>query len=114
MPVFVTRGVREAAGQPGQLARRWLTSVATRPVNSQNRVVGLLGGSLTAQTARLLLDEADATGRITLSQATLAAMLGAQRPSVNKVLRELAAAGMIEVSYRNIRVVDVARLADVD
>ncbi len=95
----------------GQLPRRWLTSVASRLANSQNRLVGLLGGSLTAQTARLLVDEADATGRITLSQATLAAMLGAQRPSVNKVLRELAAAGMIEVSYRNIRVIDRDRLA---
>lgn len=59
------------------------------------------------------MDEADATGRIALSQATLAAMLGAQRPSVNKVLGELAAAGLIEVSYLNIRVVDVDRLAEV-
>ncbi len=96
-----------------QLARGWLTNVAIRLANSQNRLVGLLGGSLTAQTARLLLDEADAAGRIALSQATLAAMLGARRSSVNKVLGELAAAGLIEVSYRNIRVVDVDRLAEV-
>jgi len=92
----------------GQLARRWLTSVAVWLANSQTRLVGLLGllgGSLTSQTARLLVDEADAAGRITLSQATLAAMLGAQRPSVNKVLGELAA-GLIAVSYRNIRVLD--------
>lgn len=95
----------------GQLARRWLTSVAARLANSQTRLVGLLGGSLTHQTARLLADEADATGRIALSQATLASMLGAQRPSVNKVLRELVAAGLIEVSYRNIRVLDRAGLA---
>jgi CRP-like cAMP-binding protein len=98
----------------GQLARRWLTSVAARLANSQTRLVGLLGGSLTHQTARLLADEADATGRIALSQATLAAMLGAQRPSVNKVLRELVAAGLIEVSYRNIRVLDRAGLAAID
>jgi len=90
----------------GQLARRWLTSVAARLASSQTRLVGLLGGSLTSQTARLLVDEADAAGRIGLSQATLAAMLGAQRPSVNKVLGELAAQGIIEVSYRNIRVLD--------
>ena len=32
---------------------------------------------------------------------------------VNKVLGELAAAGLIEVSYRNIRVVDADRLAEV-
>ncbi len=95
----------------GQLARRWLTSVAARLANSQSRLVGLLGGSLTSQTARLLVDEADAAGRIALSQATLAAMLGAQRPSVNKVLRELSAQALIEVSYRNIRVLDRDRLA---
>ncbi|ANH39612.1 HTH-type transcriptional regulator Cmr [Nocardioides dokdonensis FR1436] len=98
----------------GQLARRWLTSVASRLAHSQNRLVGLLGGSLTAQTARLLLDEADATGTLSLSQATIAAMLGARRPSVNKVLGELAAAGLVEVSYRHIRVIDRDRLAQVD
>lgn len=97
----------------GQLARRWLTSVATRLANSQTRLVGLLGGSLTTQTARLLLDEADRDGRITLSQSTLAAMLGARRPSVNKVLGELADAGLVEVAYRSIRVLDRARLAGV-
>ncbi len=32
---------------------------------------------------------------------------------VNKVLGELAAAGLIEVCYRNIRVVDADRLAEV-
>ncbi len=88
--------------------------MASRLANSQNRLVGLLGGSLKAQTARLLADEADATGRISLTQATLAAMLGAQRPSVNKVLGELAEARLIEVSYRNIRVIDRDRLAQVD
>lgn len=90
----------------GQLARRWLTSVAARLATSQTRLVGLLGGSLTSQTAQLLLDEADRDGRITLSQATLAAMLGARRPSVNKVLGELADAGLIEVAYRNIVILD--------
>ncbi len=90
----------------GQLARRWLTSVAARLATSQARLVGLLGGSLTAQTARLLADEADSSGRIAMSQATLAAMLGARRPSVNKVLGELAAAGLLDVSYRRIQVLD--------
>ena len=86
-----------------------LTSVASRLAQPEP-AVGLLGGSLTAQTARLLADEADATGSISLSQATLAAMLGAQRSSVDKVLGELAEAGLIEVSYRQ-RVVDRGRLA---
>lgn len=96
----------------GQLARRWLTSVATRLANSQTRLVGLLGGTLTAQTARLLLDEAERDGRIALSQATLAAMLGARRPSVNKVLGELAGAGLIDLAYRSIRIADRDGLAE--
>lgn len=94
----------------GQLARRWLTSVAARLAQSQNRLIGLLGANLTAQTARLLLDETDEHGRITLSQATIAAMLGARRPSVNKVLGDLAASKLIDVSYRSITVLDRARL----
>jgi len=36
------------------VARRWLSSVAQRLAASQARVLGLLGGSLTAQAARLL------------------------------------------------------------
>lgn len=94
----------------GQLARRWLTSVAARLANSQNRLIGLLGANLTAQTIRLLLDEADGHGHISLSQSTIAAMLGARRPSVNKVLGELSDAKMIEVSYRNITLLDRQRL----
>lgn len=94
----------------GQLARRWLTSVAARLAHSQSRLIGLLGANLTAQTARLLLDETDEHGRITLSQATIAAMLGARRPSVNKVLGELAESKLIEVSYRSIHVLEPQRL----
>ncbi|MGH3648087.1 MAG: Crp/Fnr family transcriptional regulator [Micromonosporaceae bacterium] len=94
------------------VARRWLTSVATRLAHSQTRLLGLLGGTLTQQTARLLLDEADETGRISLSQQTLAAMLGAQRPSVNKVLRDLENRRLIELAYRSIRLLDRDGLAD--
>lgn len=94
----------------GRLARRWLTSVAARHAQSQNRLISLLGANLTAQTARLLLDEADEQANISLSQSTIAAMLGARRPSVNKVLGELAHAGLIEVSYRSITLLDRERL----
>jgi CRP-like cAMP-binding protein len=94
-----------------QVARRWLTSVATRLAHSQTRLLGLLGATLTQQTARLLLDEADAAGRVALPQRTLAAMLGAQRPSVNKVLGELAGWQLVELAYRTIRITDRDGLA---
>src|SRR5215468_1098989 len=92
------------------IARRWLSSVAQRLAASQARVLGLLGGSLTAQACKLLADEA-VSGRVELPQQTLAAMLGAQRPSLNKVLKDLEHDGLIAISYSAIEIRDTARLA---
>ena len=96
------------ATRPG-IARRWLSSVAQRLAASQARILALLGGSLTAQAARLLAEEA-ADGRVELPQRTLAAMLGVQRPSLNKVLKDLERDGLIRISYAAIEVLDRARL----
>lgn len=92
------------------IGRRWLSSVAQRLAASQARILGLLGGTLTAQTARLLADEA-AGGRVELPQRTLAAMLGVQRPSLNKVLKEFERDGLIQIGYSSIDILDRARLA---
>jgi CRP/FNR family transcriptional regulator, cAMP and macrophage regulator len=91
------------------IARRWLSSVAQRLAASQARVLALLGGSLAAQAASLLADEA-VDGRVELPQRTLAAMLGVQRPSLNKVLKDLERGGLIRISYSTIEVLDRARL----
>jgi CRP/FNR family transcriptional regulator, cAMP and macrophage regulator len=88
------------------IARRWLSSVAARLVSSQARLLGLLGGSLAEQAARLLLEEASDEGLVPLPQRTLAAMLGVQRPSLNKLLREFQRQGLIELGYRSVRVLD--------
>ena len=92
------------------VARRWLSSVAQRLAASQARVLGLLGGSLTAQAARLLAEEAEG-GRVPLPQRTLAAMLGVQRPSLNKVLKDLERDGLISISYSAIDILDPGKLA---
>jgi CRP-like cAMP-binding protein len=92
------------------IARRWLSSVAQRLAASQGRVLALLGGSLSAQAARLLAEEA-VDGRVELPQRTLAAMLGVQRPSLNKVLRDLERDGLIQISYSTIEILDRSRLA---
>ena len=92
------------------IARRWLSSVAQRLAASQARVLALLGGSLTAQASKLLADEA-VNGRVEVPQRTLAAMLGVQRPSLNKVLKDLEQEGLIRISYSAIEVCDTARLA---
>jgi CRP/FNR family transcriptional regulator, cAMP and macrophage regulator len=94
---------------PG-LARRWLTGVAARVSGSQRRIVGLHGASLTVQAARLLRDEV-VDDQINLPQRTLAAMLGVQRPSLNKVLKELERRGLIAVGYSRITITDPDDLA---
>lgn len=87
------------------IARRWLSSVAQRLAVSQARIIGLLGRSLTEQVARLLLDES-VDEAVPLPQRTLAAMLGVQRPSLNKILKEFERQGMIEVRYAAIGILD--------
>jgi CRP-like cAMP-binding protein len=98
------------AGHPA-IARRWMSSVARRLATTRVRVVGLLGQPLIRQAARLLLDEAvDAVVR--LPQRTLAAMLGVQRPSLNKVLKELERGGLIAVRYASVEILDTFALTD--
>ncbi len=92
------------------IARRWLSSVAQRLAASQGRILGLLGRSLTKQVARLLLDEA-VDSRVLLPQRTLAAMLGVQRPSINKVLKDFERDGLIAIHYATIKLVNTDGLA---
>lgn len=91
------------------VARRWLSSVAMRVVASQNRIIGMLGHSLTEQVARLLLEEA-VDGSVALPQRTLAAMLGAQRPSLNKIIKDLERRGLVAVRYAAIDIRDARGL----
>jgi len=92
------------------IARRWLSSVAQRLAASQARVLELLGGPLATQAAKLLADEA-VNGRVEVPQRTLAAMLGVQRPSLNKVLKDLEREGLIRISYSAIEIRDTGGLA---
>jgi CRP-like cAMP-binding protein len=92
------------------VARRWLTSIAGRLAASQQRLIDLLGVPLPQQVARVLLDESDG-GQVPYAQATIAALLGARRPSVNKVVKDLESRGLLTVAYRRITVEDAAKLA---
>jgi CRP-like cAMP-binding protein len=93
------------------IARRWLSSVAQRVSAAQTRLIGMLGRSLPAQVAQLLLDEA-VDARVELAQRTLAAMLGAQRPSINKILKQYEHDGLISIGYAVIEIADQNRLRD--
>lgn len=91
------------------IARRWLSSVAQRVSASQARIINLLGRTLQSQVALLLLDEAS-EGSVQLAQRTVAAMLGVQRPSLNKILKEFERDGLITIHYAGIAIVDPDRL----
>lgn len=93
------------------ITRRWLSSVAERLVASQHRVLGLLGRTLTEQVAQLLLDEA-VDGQVLLPQRTLAAMVGVQRPSLNKALKEFERKNLISVRYAAIEIISRDGLAE--
>ncbi|MCH9722671.1 MAG: Crp/Fnr family transcriptional regulator [Actinomycetia bacterium] len=85
------------------IARRWLSSVAQRVSAGQSRLITMLGRALPAQVAQLLLDES-VDGSIHLAQGTLAAMLGVQRPSLNKILKDFERDGLITIRYAGIGV----------
>lgn len=87
------------------ISRRWLSSVAQRVSASQSRLIGLLGRPLSAQLAQLLLDEA-VENHVELAQRTIAAMLGVQRPSINKVIKDFERDRLIRVGYAVIEIVD--------
>jgi CRP/FNR family transcriptional regulator, cAMP and macrophage regulator len=91
------------------IARRWLSSVAQRVSAGQDRLVAMLGRPLTAQVAQLLLDES-VDGSVQLAQRTLAAMLGVQRPSLNKILKDFERNGLIAIHYAGIDITDAGRL----
>lgn len=92
-----------------QLARRWLTSVSQRLARSHSRLTSLLGQPLDVQVARLLLDES-VDDVVALTQATVAALLGVRRPSVNRVLRSFSRSRLVDVSYGQVRIRDRRRL----
>ncbi len=92
------------------IARRWFVSLAERMAGLQNRLIDLLAGGIEAQLASILLREADDEGRVRTTQNTLAGMLGVQRSSVQRVLKQLELAQLIELHYRRIDLVDTAGL----
>ncbi len=99
-------------GERPKLARRWLVSVAGRMSEMQDRVSDLLAGSLDRQVASWLLREAGRDG-VSVSQQTLARLLGARRTSVNQSLRRLEEKKYIETGYRYVSVLDPEALVAV-
>ena len=91
------------------LAWRWLHSVSSRVAGFWNRVVELLAGGLEAQVATVLVRRAE-HGVVQLSQTHLAELVGANRSSVNRVLKHLEEEGLVIVSYGQVEILDEAGL----
>lgn len=79
----------------------WLCNLASRLCRSRERTAVVVNGSLPQRVARTLLLEAG-NGEIRLPQRTIAQMLGVQRTSVNKILKELERQGILLVGYGKI------------
>ena len=94
-----------------ELGYLWLHSCARRLHRTRLRVLKLLGGTLAQSLARLLLDEQQ-EGRVLMSQARIAEMLGAQRTSVNRTLRILRDTGALEIAYAAVVIRDPDALRD--
>lgn len=93
------------------LARLLLDGLADRVVDGRIRLSALLASSLAVRAARiLLLEERD--GVVPVSQATLASMIGASRPALNRVLGDFQRDRAIELQYRRIQLLDWDRLDD--
>jgi CRP-like cAMP-binding protein len=67
-----------------------------------------------ASLAKLRMQDRRHAGAVSLavSQADLARMVGVSRQTLNALLGRLSGAGLIEVGFRRIRVLDAARLVD--
>jgi CRP-like cAMP-binding protein len=83
----------------------WLAGMATRLGDLEARLGDLGTVSVETRLAALLLEESH-RGEVTLSQYTLAGLLGVHRSSVNRLVRQLQASQLVTVGYRRIRIID--------
>jgi len=92
--------------------RQWAVGLGGRISALQGRLGEVLGGDLRSQVASLLHHELGEGSRVvSLTQQTIADLLGAQRTSVTRTLQGLQRQGIIEIGYGHIAVRDYAALA---
>lgn len=92
------------------IAAAWSCNLAGRLAKSRDRVFDLIGGTLSQRLARLILAESR-DGRLRLPQRTMAQMLGVQRTSVNKSLKDLQQEDVVELGYGSVILKDRDALA---
>ncbi len=85
---------------------RWLVAGLRQLEETQRRVIRLMHKTVLSQVADLLAEEGQNRTDVALSQATIAALLGVSRQSVNEALGRLRAQNAVETGYRSIRILD--------
>ena len=100
----------ELVARRSPLALRWLLSLASRVAEGNERMHEVLAGHLDLRVAAVLGRRADAGGRVDLTQARLAQLLGVQRSSVNEAVRRLETRGLVRRGYGHVVVLDGERL----
>lgn len=110
--VLPAAGFLEALDLRSPLSRQWAIGVGERVAALQGRLQELLGGDLRSRIASLLDHELHGPSRVvTLTQQTIADLLGVPRTSVTRTLKGLQRQGIIEIGYGHIAVRDHAALA---
>lgn len=97
-------------GRP-RLVQGLVRSLAARLSYLQGRMIEALSGDVCHRLALYLLYETS-DDEVALSQTVLSELLGAHRSSISRALKELEAAGMVELGYRRVRVLDRAGLEE--
>jgi CRP-like cAMP-binding protein len=101
--------IPELAKHPA-ICLRWLVSGLNQLKRTQRRIIQLMHKTVLAQVADLLAEEAAIRPDVSLSQASIATLLGVSRQSVNEALAVLRTRDLVETGYRMIRVLDVGGL----
>lgn len=102
----------EALELRSPFSRQWAIALGERVVALQARLEELLGGDLRSRIASLLHHELQGTSRVvSLTQQTIADLLGVPRTSVTRTLKGLQRQGIVDIGYGHIAVLDRAALA---
>lgn len=107
--IFCRGDIRGLLDASPHLARLCLEKTSWQLLETRERIIELLGGTLAQRLARLLITESDEQ-RLPMSQSQIAQMLGAQRSSVNRALRSFEDQGVLRLRYASVEIVEPERL----
>ena len=110
--VVPAAGFLEALDLRSPFSRQWAVGLGERVSALQGRLEEVLGGDLRSQIASLLHHQLEGGSRVvSLTQQTIADLLGVPRTSVTRTLQGLQRQGVVEVGYGHIAIRDHAALA---